>query len=263
MNKSKNLFTNVAVANIYADDSFSSAVVSQSVLWEKLYLLEEKGSFRRVVCEDGYRGWIHRSQACYPAIPIKDEGLMLTRSFAYFYQQPDSLSPVVRSAVAGSRILIAEDKGSWYKCLFPDGLNGWIEKEMFSPLSNLSREAVIRFAERFLGTPYIWGGKTPLGFDCSGFTQFIHKIFGITIRRDAYMQFEDAKSVSKDPFNAGGGDLCFFSENGEKITHVGLCIGGGKVLHARGMVKINSLNKADTDFDEELFSTFVEVKSFL
>ena len=188
---------------------------------------------------------------------------MLTRSFAYFYQQPDSLSPVVRSAVAGSRILISEDKGSWYKCLFPDGLNGWIEREKFSPLPNLSREAVIRFTERFLGTPYIWGGKTPLGFDCSGFTQFIHKIFGITIRRDAYMQFEDAKSVSKDPFKAGGGDLCFFSENGEKITHVGLCIGGGKVLHARGMVKINSLNKADTDFDEELFSTFVEVKSFL
>ena len=263
MNKSKNIYTNIAVANIYSESTFNSALVSQTVLWEKLYIMEEKESFYQVVCEDGYRGWIHKTQLSAAQEMKIDKTLMLTRSFVYFYQQPDKKSAVVRSAVAGSRIAIKEEKGKWLRTVFPDGMNGWIEREVFSALPQLSRDAIIRFSKRFLGTPYYWGGKTPLGFDCSGFVQFIHKIFGIQIRRDAFMQFDDAKLVSKDYSDAGPGDLCFFSENGNKITHVGLCIGKGKVVHARGMVKINSLLKTDADFDADLQATFVGVKSFL
>jgi len=263
MNKSKNIYPNIAVANLYSESTFNSPVLSQAVLWEKLYILEEKESFYQVVCEDGYRGWIHKTQVSAAQEQKTDKTLLLTRSFIYFYQQPDIQSAVVRSAVAGSRIAIKEEKGKWFRTVFPDGMSGWIEQDAFSALPHLSRDTIIRFSKRFLGTPYYWGGKTPLGFDCSGFVQFVHKMSGIQIRRDAFMQFDDAKFVSKDYSDAGKGDLCFFSENGNKITHVGLYIGKGKVVHVRGMVKINSLLNTDADFDADLFATFVEVKSFL
>ncbi len=263
MNISKNIFTNIVVANIYAEEKFNSAIVSQTVLWEKLYILKEKGSFYYVVCEDGYRGWIHREQVHTSGERSEENREMITKTLIQFYHDPNIQSTPVRRAVAGCRVPVIEKTDQWIRCRFPDGVDGWAEINSIQPHPQLNRIKLIEYAEGFLGVPYLWGGKTPLGFDCSGFVQFIYKMFGIEIRRDAAMQSDDAQFISNNYLDGQKGDLYFFSENSKKISHVGICLGSGRVLHARGMVRINSLNKNALNYDEKLFANFTTVKSFL
>ena len=114
-----------------------------------------------------------------------------------------------------------------------------------------------------MGIAYLWGGKTVQGFDCSGYVQFIHKMFGLNIRRDAWMQFEDSQFVSKDPIEGDVGDLLFFSEDEKKISHVGFFLKPGFLLHCKGMVKIESLVKKNRLFNEKILKDFVEIRTFL
>jgi cell wall-associated NlpC family hydrolase len=81
------------------------------------------------------------------------------------------------------------------------------------------------------------------------------------MRRDSWMQHHDAKVVSTDPGRAKPGDLMFFAENKGKISHVGIALGNFKILHARGFVKINSLNPKDKLFDQHLQDTFADVRT--
>ena len=124
-------------------------------------------------------------------------------------------------------------------------------------------DTLVEFSQRYLGIPYFWGGKTPKGLDCSGFVQLVFKLFGMPLRRDAWMQHEDARPAGKDPMRARPAELLFFAESGERITHVAIAMGEGLFIHARGMVRINSLNESHDYFDESLKQSFVDVKSYL
>lgn len=88
-------------------------------------------------------------------------------------------------------------------------------------------------------------------------------MFEIRLRRDAWMKFEDGAFVTDDPLRGQPGDLMFFAESKEKITHVDFCLGQGKILHARGMVKINSMANGDPLTSGELISTFAGIKTFI
>jgi len=90
-----------------------------------------------------------------------------------------------------------------------------------------------------LNVPYLWGGKTYSGIDCSGFTQLVYKLNKIKINRDAYQQAEQGKTI--DLVNAKEGDLAFFGN--KEITHVGIILKNQKIIHAFGKVRIDVLNK--------------------
>jgi len=93
------------------------------------------------------------------------------------------------------------------------------------------RKTMIEDSQRMIGVPYVWGGTSGNGIDCSGFTRLLHRWVGVQIPRDADMQHEAAKPV-EPPYEVG--DLFFFAENdsNRKITHVGLCLGGWTVIHS-------------------------------
>ena len=99
--------------------------------------------------------------------------------------------------------------------------------------------------------------------DCSGFTQLVHKLHGIRIPRDSGLQYADAKFVSEDPLKGMPGDLLFFAESGRLITHVAMFMEGGRVIHASGRVRIQSLDPEDACFNPRLEDTFVCVGTFL
>ena len=106
------------------------------------------------------------------------------------------------------------------------------EKE-FSSIYELSKD--------YLNTPYLWGGKSPFGIDCSGFTQIVFRIFGINLPRDAYEQAELGTEVEYN--DVVQGDLAFFSNQKGKITHVGIIGNDHEIIHASGHVRIDTLTK--------------------
>lgn len=95
-------------------------------------------------------------------------------------------------------------------------------------------------AQKYLNAPYQWGGKSPFGIDCSGFTQMVFKINGYKLNRDAAQQVKQGKAIQfKD---AGPGDLAFFKSKEEKVTHVGMILSNDKIIHASGKVRIDHFN---------------------
>ena len=93
----------------------------------------------------------------------------------------------------------------------------------------------------FLNAPYLWGGRTPFGIDCSGFTQIIYRLQGIKIPRDAYQQINLGQEINLN--NCKEGDLAFFENKSGKITHVGLILENNKIIHASGQVRIDKLDE--------------------
>ncbi|AGK97354.1 C40 family peptidase [Clostridium pasteurianum] len=91
-------------------------------------------------------------------------------------------------------------------------------------------QAVVKYAEQFIGVNYVWGGESPTGFDCSGFTKYVYGHFGVTLPHKASTQYKYGNSISKS--NLEPGDLVFFGKTASGIYHVGIYIGGGKFIHA-------------------------------
>ncbi len=117
-------------------------------------------------------------------------------------------------------------------------------KEVEVPPS-ASSNAVIAYASKFLGTPYLWGGTTPAGFDCSGFTQYVYRHFGVSLGRTTKNQIKDGVAVSRDKLQPG--DLVFYGQNGIP-SHMGIYIGNGKYIHAPQtgeVVKVSSYERKD------------------
>jgi cell wall-associated NlpC family hydrolase len=97
-------------------------------------------------------------------------------------------------------------------------------------------------ALQYLNTPYLWGGKTPFGIDCSGFTQQVFKICGYKLPRDAYQQALLGKIVS-DIEDAAPGDLAFFTNTQGRVYHVGIILEDKQIIHASGKVKIDRIDE--------------------
>lgn len=114
------------------------------------------------------------------------------------------------------------------------------EGSMLTLPKKLDKEKVIRNAYKFLKTPYLWGGKSRKGVDCSGFTQVVYKSAGYRLPRDSYQQAERGKTISLSEAQAG--DLAFFQRNG-KVVHVGIVLGNGKIIHANDAVQIDKLDQ--------------------
>lgn len=102
-------------------------------------------------------------------------------------------------------------------------------------------DSILDYAEDYLNTPYLWGGKSPFGIDCSGITQVIYRFFGWNLPRDCYEQVEHGHEVDFDDLQAG--DLAYFKNESGKVTHVGILDGNGGIIHASGHVRRDQFTK--------------------
>lgn len=109
------------------------------------------------------------------------------------------------------------------------------------PFSENRSDEISSIALSYLNAPYLWGGKTPFGIDCSGFTQSVYKIVGIKLKRDASQQATQGETLSFLS-EAKVGDLVFFDNEEEKITHVGILLDDNKIIHASGKVRIDTID---------------------
>lgn len=116
-----------------------------------------------------------------------------------------------------------------------------IEGNIQPDIPEPTAQNIINIATKYLGAPYLWGGRSPFGIDCSGFIQNVFAMLGINLKRDAHQQVEVGETINFVN-EAKAGDLAFFDNADEKITHVGIVIDNKQLIHASGEVRIDTLD---------------------
>lgn len=147
------------------------------------------------------------------------------------------------------RVIAGRRSGRRVAVELPDGRRGWVDSGSIA-----TRPVKIPLAERvksLLGVPYLWGGRTPLGFDCSSFTQQVLAEQGCALPRDAQQQFAACRPLASRA-EAREGDLIFFGRPRGPVGHVGLALGGGYYAHARRSVHIGSLDDGNPLYESDL-----------
>jgi len=247
------------VVNMHARPRVSSAVVSQAILGMSVVMMKRRLGWALVETPDRYRGWI-RTPALRPdrrRMPVVEVRSLLANIYAardVTTRAPIAVLPML------ARVEVAANSGpvrgsghearaggaaveDWVRVHLPDGRRGWAQSaDVSAPIGTAGRRAlarspgrsaaVVSMALRFLGLPYLWGGITTFGLDCSGLVQLAHRAVGIVLPRDADLQWADRRL---SPVAAGSirpGDLVFFGPRRGAITHVGIAIGRRAFVNA-------------------------------
>ncbi len=256
---------NVSVASIYSDCSFKSEVVTQACLGEELNVLEDGDKWVHIRQQDVYEGWIDAFHlASKPTDWDRSPRYMTNDQVAFIHESPDASSTSIRDVTLVSELPLLKRENGWVQVRLPDDKQGWLLDHPRERIEYVDPEMLIATATRFLGIQYLWGGRTPKGFDCSGFVQTVFALNGIKLPRDSYMQAEVGLEVGNDWQDWEAGDLVFFSFFGGRVTHVGIVIGNGDIIHASGFVRIESLNETRSElYSPGLCNAFVKASRIL
>jgi hypothetical protein len=224
------------------EHSHQSEMVSQLLYGDCFKIISTKKEWAQITTlEDAYTGWIDQKQ--FKPIPEKEAVQLTQKNAAYTTQLVDYIENedqtltalVLGSNVGGIHLLNQTFKGSF--------IQGKKEKK-----------ALVTTGYLYLNAPYLWGGKSPLGIDCSGLTQMIYRINGHSIPRDASQQVGLGQTLSfieeSEP-----GDLAFFDDHEGSIVHVGLLLENHYILHAHGTVRIDRIDQTGIyNFDTQQHS---------
>jgi len=230
------------VANMYSAATEDADVVSQAICGASVVLVEEKGEWAKVRTPDDYPGWmplasLRRYSSGGHTYASTGKVVQVASLFANVYREPSVTKhqPMLILPFEARLEVVPgpeNDAGRWTQVRLPDERTAWIQRgDIDTDPQPLSVSGAIKLAKRFLGLTYIWGGTSTFGFDCSGFTQMLVRRRGIVMPRDADRQaaWQGVLPVKRNRLRAG--DLLFFGDSPQKITHTGMYIGHGKFIH--------------------------------
>ncbi len=223
----------VPAAPVRKEPAHRCEMSNQLLFGEAVKVLEEKGEWLRVQSlYDAYEGWITHHLV---TTVNKEIAIAPIECFASGLLNPVSCNGVLMNVPMGSHLagFDVENLQLWNGWRYPGSYRNGNEKGSVDLL-----EAI---AVTWLNAPYLWGGKTILGVDCSGFVQTVFKLIGVPLPRDAYQQA--VQGVAINNFNeARKGDVAFFKNENGRVTHVGILSGEGKIIHSSGKVRIDDLD---------------------
>jgi gamma-D-glutamyl-L-lysine dipeptidyl-peptidase len=213
-----------------------SEMVTQILYGETVEILETHASWTRVHCHfDGYEGWVTTKM-----LTSMDVG-----SFDHYQDTPKvylkeaicrvaaATDPSLISYLAGGSTLIEKENEIMYD-------HRSLILESNTEIHHVdSIKDITGIAYRFLHAPYLWGGRTLFGIDCSGFTQIVFKMNGLALARDAYQQAKEGISIPVEEIKPG--DLAFFDNDQGRIIHTGIILENGQIIHASGKVRIDKM----------------------
>ncbi len=255
---------NLSVVPCRKEPSDKSEMVTQLLFGEHFEILDENDMWLNIrIAYDDYHCWIDKKQ--FQALDekivekINTSGVYLAADkIQLLHNYEGAMFPIVIGSTLpfySNKICLLGDKkflyeGNVLKNL-PAEPQGNLQRQI-SP--NPSREKIIETAQLFLNAPYLWGGRTIFGLDCSGFTQLVFKLNGIKLKRDAHQQAEQGTTVNFAD-EAEQGDLAFFDNTNGKIVHVGIVASppaplhqekgeknAATIIHASGKVRIDSFD---------------------
>lgn len=275
---------------------YESPLETQELMGTVVEIVGEQSYWREVVTPQPYRAWCTdqglvemnaeelKAYEQAPKVMFKD-------LYGHIYKEPSMDSPTICDLVGGDllRLTAVKDnnekalkkvlKGRWTEVMLPSGKTGFVPSKQLKlhngfqsismgegsaeSISSKTTEAIIAQAEKLLGVPYLWGGMSAKGVDCSGLVRISHIMNGILLPRNASQQVKCGDRVELD--NLQRGDLVFFGtpatdQKPMKITHVGIYLGGNKIIHSSHRVRINSLIPGEEDYYENAWKLVAAIR---
>jgi len=281
---------NLSVANMRTQPGNASEMATQSLLGTQVDILQKDRGEYRVRTPEGYISYVPASSVvAMNKQEIADwkanKKLIYTQEFGKSYSQADQKSMRVSDLVYGDILALKGESTAFYQVEYPDKRQAFIPKEealtfeQWLSSRDLTSENVLASAKTMMGLPYLWGGTSVKGVDCSGFTKTAYYMNGVVIPRDASQQvlagdkidildkeghFDSEKALK----NLKPADLLFFasgknSNPNARVTHVALYIGNGEFIHAAGTVRINSMLKNAQNYDDFQTRTVVAARRYI
>lgn len=225
---------NLSIVPLRAEAKDASEQVSQFLFGETFMVLEQNKNWTKVKASfDEYEGWIDTkqfyeiSEETYNELNNKEKSFC--NNLVEFLTKPNN---ELMTVVLGADVTALSQQNTKINSYIFEGISVCGVKQ---------KSDLINTAYLYLNTPYLWGGKSPFGIDCSGFTQMVYKLNGHSLPRDAFQQAEIGEALSfieeSEP-----GDLAFFDNEEGRITHVGIMLKDNYIIHASGKVRIDRLD---------------------
>ncbi len=271
---------NVSVANLRSAPKHSAELATQATLGTPVKVLKKAESWYYIQTPDKYLSWVDEG-----GITLMDnkhfeqwkaqDKIIYTKTYGHSYRSADE-KDVVSDLVAGGILEFVKLGEDHFVAAYPDGriafvrfdeaqsYLGWIQN------MNPTQNDLVATSKELIGVPYLWGGTSTKGVDCSGFTKTVFFLNGMIIPRDASQQVHTGKPIDSLPNfdNLQKGDLLFFGtkatdSNKEKVVHVGMWIGNNEFIHASKMVRISSMDPNADNYDDFNRNRYLRTKRIL
>jgi cell wall-associated NlpC family hydrolase len=257
------------LTNLHKEPSFHTELLTQVTNGVELQMLKTEGEWCHVRQSDGYEGWAYASYLTEPPASFRPTHVVSEPSVTLLESPRLHGAPVTRVPI-GTAVRVSEQQAVWARVDLVGGAanGGWALADLLRPLASLplppakARQQIVADARRMTGVYYVWGGTTACGIDCSGLAQLCYKLSGHTLPRDARLQFPVGHAVEGQP---RPGDLLFFcgETNRDRITHVGISLGGRTMIHSSRSRNGVYEDDLDASKNESMRNRFVGARSFL
>lgn len=239
------------VVSLRKETDTGSECVTQALIGQPVIAEGGQKDWYYVQTWDTYRGWIpnyalrlfeKETRRYASAGPVA----IVRELWAEVREQPHDRATIITKATISAELEMVDAKSDWVELRLPNERTGYVRKEDVKQIDKdlattiwlPDPDKMIETASRFIGVPYLWGGTSPFGIDCSGFVQLVHRIHGITLLRDAHMQAGDPRCQPVAREDVRTGDLVFFGKGKEPdvnlVTHIGMAMDNSWFIHSGG-----------------------------
>lgn len=269
----------ISVANLRTQGRHQAELATQATLGTPLHVLKQERGWYLVQTPDKYISWIDAGGITLMddkqfATWQQQQKIIYTNPYGFAYASPDIKGATVSDLVFGDVMELKGQQSDFYTVNFPDGRTAFIPSNEAEPLKDWAstrqptEQALVETAKRLMGLPYLWGGTSFKGVDCSGFTKTVYFMNGLVLPRDASQQVNVGEEIDTKTGwqNLRPGDLLFFgvpAQDGkpERVVHVGMWIGGNKeFIHSSSQVRVSSFENTASNYDDYELKRFLRAK---
>jgi len=238
----------IGVANMHVVPSDNSSLASQAIYGSPVKILDSKGSWYSVNTDDNYQGWIKKSDLTEYQTPPNATLAKVTNLFAFVYSRPTTMDilPLITLPNGAMLTVIKTTDDHWVQVQLVNGTLGWIQEgDLTINPEPMTMQKMLAYSHNFVGLPYLWGGTSTFGFDCSGFVQFLFRNLGIVLPRDSHLTVNSPLLYEVSRKALQPGDILFFGFD-NKISHEGLYLGNNLMINATAynspIVQLSNIN---------------------